>query len=108
MGPPLEEKSQSVDVIGTTLLSPDGLPPAELRQIKVFVDDRLRERKAQESRLARLRRLEPYFAEYVIHPSCVEPKEEVSLWRFSCAGFVLKAYEEANIHLLYHGNLPNC
>ena len=106
MGPPLGETPQPIDVIGTALLDPDGLPPTERRQIKIFVDDRLRERKAQESRLARLPRLEPYFAEYVIHPAYIEPKEEISLWRFSCAGFVLKAYEEANIHLIDVRNLP--
>ncbi len=106
MGPPLGEKPQPIDVIGTALLDPEGLPPLERRQIKVFVDDRLRERKAQEARLARTQLLERCYAEYVIHPSYIEPAEEVSLWRFSCAGFVLKAYEEANIRLIDVRNLP--
>lgn len=107
MGPPLGQASRPIDVIGTALLDPTGVAPSERRQIKVFVDDRLRERKAQESRLARLQFLERRYAEYVIHPSSIEPEEEVSLWRFSCAGFVLKAYEEANIHLIDDRKLPN-
>jgi len=107
MGPPLEEKSQPIDVIGTALLDPDGVQPAERRQIKVFVDDRLRERKAQDSRLARQSLFDACYAEYVIHPAYIEPGAEVSLWRFSCAGFVLKAYEEANIHLIDVGKLPD-
>jgi hypothetical protein len=107
MGPPLGEKPQPIDVIGTALLDSDGIEPSERRQIKVFVDDRLRERKSQESRLARLNWLEPYYAEYVIHPSYIEPDDEVSLWRFSCAGFVLKAYEEAKIYLIDERNLPD-
>ena len=106
MGPPLEEKPLTIDVIGTAMLEPDGLPAAERRQIKVFVDDRLRERKAQEARFARLRGREAILAEYVIHPAYMEPEPDVSLWRFSCAGFVLRAYEEANIQLIDSGNLP--
>src|SRR6185295_2579957 len=100
MGPPLEERPQPIDAIGTAVLDPGGVQPTERRQIKVFVDDRLSERKAQEARMAKLNRRDPYHAEYVIHPPYVEPGEDVSLWRFSCAGFVLRAYEEANIHLI--------
>src|SRR5579859_1541993 len=66
MGPPLEPLSQSVDVIGTALLDPEGIQSSERRKIKVFVDDRLGERKAQASRLARLQGLEKCCAEYVI------------------------------------------
>jgi hypothetical protein len=107
MGPPLGEKPQPIDVIATALLDPDGIQPSERRQIKVFVDDRLSERKAQASRLARLQRLEKCYAEYVIYPSYIEPNDEVSLWRFSCAGFVLKAYEEAKIRLIDDSKLPD-
>lgn len=107
MGPPLGEESQSIDVVGTALLDPDGLPPSERRQIKVFVDDRKEERKAQKDRLARLPLVEQLYSEYVILPAYIEPTAEVSLWRFSCAGFVLKAYESANIHLINDRNLPS-
>jgi hypothetical protein len=50
--------------------------------------------------------LERCFVEYVILPAYLEPDEVISLWRFSCAGFVLKAYEEANLHLLQTHELP--
>ena len=107
MGPPLEAGSQSLDIIGTAFLESDTLALSARRQIKVFVDDRLSERKAQESRLSRLRPLERCLAEYIIHPSCREPDADVSLWRFNCAGFVLRAYEEADIQLIDANSLPS-
>jgi hypothetical protein len=106
MGPPLGEKSQLIDAIGTAMLDANGIAPSERRQIKVFLDDRLRERKAQELRLSRLPLLDRRLAEYVIHPPYIEPDEAVSMWRFSCAGFVLRAYEEAKIQLIDAARAP--
>ncbi|NQV23513.1 MAG: hypothetical protein HQ518_04005 [Rhodopirellula sp.] len=103
MGPPLGEASQGIHALGTTLLDPDGLPPDKRRQIKVFVDDRMKEAKAQQElreRLSEPVRKALMLREYVILPAYESYTEEVTRWRFSCAGFVLRAYEEARIKLL--------
>lgn len=73
----------------------------------MFVDDRVAERKAHDGRLSRMKGLEVRFAEYVIHPPFIEPDEAVSLWRFSCAGFVLRAYREAGLVLLELESIPS-
>jgi hypothetical protein len=106
VGPPLESARRDIDAIGTAAAGQDGLDPSERRQIKLFVDDRLSEQKAQEARLARVQAVESRLSEYVIHPPYVEPDDGVSLWRFSCVGFVLRAYKEAQLHLLEVENLP--
>ena len=106
MGPPLGSKSTKVGAIGTAALDAHQAEPGERRKIKAFVDDRLDERNAQQERLLALRSWEKYFAEYVIHPPFVEQDENTPLWRFSCVGFVLRAYIEARIHLLNLEKIP--
>lgn len=105
MGPPLENQRQAIDIVGT-VANDVGLDPSQCRRIKMFVDDRLAERKAHDERLARMGGLEASFSEYVIHPPHIEPDESVSLWRFSCAGFVLRAYHEAGLVLVELESVP--
>lgn len=106
MGPPLESAMHSIHALGTVGSAEIPLRAGERLQIKAFVDDRLQERKAQQARLSRLSTFQPYISEYIVHPSYVAPCEDVSLWRFSCAGFVMRAYEEANIRLIDVDQLP--
>jgi len=91
MGPPLGQRSSSCDAVGSA-----GLNDTHRRKIKVFVDDRLMERAAEKKR----GRLNDLIAEYRIHPSATRPSREFPLWRFSCVGFVLEAYNAAGIRLL--------
>jgi len=105
MGPPLGEATQGIHALGTTLLDPDGLPPGKRRQIKTFVDDRMQEAKSQQevrNRVSGELQRALLLKEYVINPAYEMPTDEVARWRFSCAGFVLRAYEVAKIVLLDH------
>lgn len=106
MGPPLQETPHSIDVLGTARADFMELSPQERRQIQTFVDDRFNERKAQQERLKRLRKRDQYFEEYVVNPPYAEPDDAASLWRFSCVGFVLRAYQEANIQLVDLMSVP--
>jgi len=106
MGPPLKQSTEKVDVVGTAELDVGDANRGERRRIKVFVDDRLLERRAQVARLDKLhRRLHPK-NEYVIHPAAREPDADYPLWRFNCAGFVLNAYLEAEIELVDQEHAP--
>jgi hypothetical protein len=106
MGPPLGATAGLIDVLCTAVVNAEGLEPSEKRQIKHFIDERVQERNAQRARLARVPRLQAYLAEYVINPPYLEPSAEVPLWRFSCAGFVMKAYEAARISLIEMATVP--
>ncbi len=107
MGPPLGATPTKVAAIGTAALDLHQAEPGERRKIKAFVDDRFEERNAQLERLKALSLIEQIYSEYVIHPPFVEQDEDVPLWRFSCVGFVLRAYMEARINLLDLAKLPH-
>ncbi len=106
MGPPLGQRSIKIDVLGSTVVEPQDLHPSERRKIKAFVDERLRERDAQQMRLNRLKTIDRYCDEYLIHPAFLEPTAAISIWRFNCSGFVLRAYLEAGIDLVDCSKLP--
>lgn len=95
MGPPLRTSISRADVVGTAALS-----EADRRQIKTFVDRRVLERKAHLQRLKSLGEKADARTEYIICPAGKRPDADFPLWRFSCAGFVIHAYDEAGIVLL--------
>jgi hypothetical protein len=95
MGPPLSQRDQKIDVIGAADLTDE-----EIRKVKTFADDRLRERQAEEARLKLLKQTDQLRVEYCIFPPAQKPTSSFSLWRFSCVGFVLQAYKTARIELL--------
>jgi hypothetical protein len=80
------------------------LTDEERRQIKLFLDERLAESKAQRERARQLRRsggghLAQQANEYIICPMAQPPNPKTPYWRFNCAGFVVTAYGEAGITL---------
>lgn len=95
MGPPLGKQRASSDAIGSAELN-----ASHKRKIKTFVDDRLLERKAEEMRLAKLKKRTQIRREYCIFPDAVKPTADFPLWRFSCVGFVIQAYRRARVVLL--------
>lgn len=95
-----------IHALGTAELDSEGLDRGERRRIKAFVDERMSERDAQKARLDRMQTIERRCQEYSIHPDYVPPNENTTLWRFSCVGFVLRAYETARIQLLNRDSLP--
>ena len=95
MGPPLGQRRYSCDVVGAAGLSDD-----HRRKIKVFVDERLNERAAEKERRRKLGLRFDSRVEYRIHPPATRPSGTFPLWRFSCVGFVLQAYQAARIQLL--------
>jgi len=94
MGPPFSQRDRQVDAVGTAVLTDE-----DIRKIKTFADDRLRERKAEEERLKRIKQEDSLRVEYCIHHPSQKPTAIFSLWRFSCVGFVLQAYRTARIEL---------
>jgi hypothetical protein len=88
MGPPLMrgQSGNPVHAIGEA-----GLTAGQIRQIGVFVDEHLSEYEAERVRGHR---------QYVIHPHVREPDADVPCRRFSCAGFVIEAYRDADLELL--------
>ena len=95
MGPPLSQRDRQVEAVGTAVLTEE-----DIRKVKTFADDRLRERQAEEARLKLLKQTDLLRAEYCICPPAHRPTSSFSLWRFSCVGFVLLAYRTARIELL--------
>ncbi|MEK6233562.1 MAG: hypothetical protein N2C14_02535 [Planctomycetales bacterium] len=49
---------------------------------------------------AQARQVTTGMRQYIIHPSAEPPSPNFPLWRFSCVGFVLKAYSTARVALL--------
>jgi hypothetical protein len=95
MGPPLGRATFTCDAIGRIDLSED-----QKIRIKKFIAQC---KDASDKRKAELRKRgqEPNPRDlYVILPSAKPPNGDKPYWRFSCVGFVLKAYEELNIVLL--------
>ena len=88
MGPPLMrgDSGNPVHAIGKA-----GLTAGQIRQIAVFVDEHLSEYEAEKVRGP---------GQYVIHPHVREPDAEVPCRRFSCAGFVIEAYRDADLDLV--------
>ena len=91
MGPPLADCVESPTVAGFA-----GLSERQRRKIKVFVDGELSASKAKQELAERFG-----IQQYVIYPSSVAPSPKFSSWRYSCVGFVLRAYRRgAKIQLL--------
>lgn len=90
MGPPLEHDAEiTLHVHGRATLTDD-----ELKQIELFVDEQFGEREAQRNLAMR---------RFIVRPHADWLREENGTpfcRRFSCAGFVIEAYEEAQVPLL--------
>jgi hypothetical protein len=95
MGPPLGRATFTCDAIGRIDLSED-----QKIRIKKFIaqckdaSDKRKEEYRKRGKKADPREL------YVILPSAKPPNGDFSYWRFSCVGFVKKAYEELKVRLL--------
>lgn len=95
MGPPLGRGTYTSDAIGGIDLSED-----QKIRIKKFIaqckdaSDKRREEYKKRGQKADPREL------YVILPSAKPPNGDFSYWRFSCVGFVKKAYQELKVFLL--------
>ncbi len=90
MGPPLAQTDEAIQSIGTAQLTVD-----EINEISVFVDERRSEYEAS-------RRRSP-MRQYVVHPHAVDVRSNdgtVICTRFSCAGFVIEAYNAIDILLV--------
>jgi hypothetical protein len=88
MRPPLktEDLEHPIHSVGSATLNAD-----EMSQIQLFIEELTGEYEAQ-----MVRGRQPW----LIRPHHVAEDEEFSFPRFSCAGFVIEAYREANIDLL--------
>ena len=95
MGPPLGLRVNRCDAVGSADLN-----DTHRRKIKVFLDDRLKERSSEKDRLRLLGRSNEIRTEYRIQPPATKPSRAFPLWRFSCVGFVLQSYLAARIQLL--------
>ncbi len=100
MGPPLGRSTRTSDAVGYIVLTED-----QKVRIKKFIAQC---KDASDKRKKELRRLgqkpDPRDL-YVILPSAKSPIGDKPYWRFSCVGFVIKAYEELKIVLL-KGPIP--
>jgi hypothetical protein len=95
MGPPLGRVIATSDAVGKIELSED-----QKLRIKKFITqckDASVKRKTELKK--RGQKSDPRDL-YVILPSAKSPNGDKPYWRFSCVGFVLKAYEELKIVLL--------
>ena len=95
MGPPFGSMQVHCHAVASA-----GLEESHRMKIKTFVYDRRKERDAHKARLSLLGSRAELKQEYRIHPPATPPDANFPLWRFSCVGFVLKAYEAARIRLL--------
>ncbi len=95
MGPPLGPRRDTIDAVGSA-----NLAPKQRRQVKAFIDDRLLEKKAQESRQRALGAHWDSTSQYCIHPPAEEPTPNRPFWRFSCIGLVMQAYRDGGLELL--------
>lgn len=90
MGPPLDALPHEAHAVGNA-----GLSEKQWMKIKTFVD-----RQLSASEAARARQRTIGYRQFIIHKSAEPPSPGFSLWRFSCVGFVLRAYSTARINLL--------
>jgi hypothetical protein len=100
MGPPLGRATLTSDAVGGIELSED-----QKVRIKKFIaqhNDASDKRKKEQRK--RGQKPDPRDL-YVILPSAKGPIGDKPFWRFSCVGFVVKAYEELKIVLL-KGPIP--
>ena len=88
MGPPLMRGPSGIPIHA---MGQAGLTASQIRQIGVFVDEHLSEYEAERVRGPR---------QYVVHPHVREPDTDVPCRRFSCAGFVIEAYRDADLKLV--------
>lgn len=95
MGPPLGRKSARCNTYGTA-----NLTAAQKAKIKTFIDGRRKEREAEEKRISELGGRWDARSQYCIHPAASPPTADYPVWRFSCVGLVLQAYQRARIELL--------
>jgi len=106
MQPPFhaeQEFARPISAFGSADLTDE-----EQSQVKVFVDERKLEYDAQRIRQSGSSRRDRILNEYTIRPGAIEPDRNRPFWRFSCAGFVIEAYRNANIVLVDEslGSLP--
>lgn len=100
MGPPLGNATKSCDAVGGMELTDE-----QKLRIKNFITQ-CKDATKKRDKEYRLRGLEATSKElYVILPSAKPPSGDFAYWRFSCVGFVLKAYEQIPIYLL-KGPIP--
>ena len=107
MGPPLRQSPIQIDIVGTAELDAGDVSKGDRKKIKMFVDETLLERRATRKRSSKLiDGIHSIESEYTIHPVARAPDADYPLWRFNCAGFVLKAYLEADIELVDQEHAP--
>lgn len=95
MGPPLGRATLTSDAIGRIDLSED--QKLRIRNFVAQCKDASDKRKKEYKK----RRLKADPRElYVILPSAKSPTGDFAYWRFSCVGFVLKAYSDLKVVLL--------
>ena len=100
MGPPLGRATTSSDAVGGIVLSED-----QKVLIKKFIAQcKNASVKRKKEMRKRGQKSDPRDL-YVILPSAKGPNLDKPYWRFSCVGFVMKAYEELNIYML-KGPIP--
>ncbi len=100
MGPPLGNATRTCDAVGGITLTDD-----QKLRIKEFIarnKDSAKKRSIEYRR--RGQKADPRDL-YVILPAAKAPSGDFIYWRFSCVGFVLKAYEQIQIQLL-SGPIP--
>jgi hypothetical protein len=101
MGPPLGNATRTSDAVGGIGLSKD----QSLRIKKFIAQCKNASDKRKEEYRKRDQKPDPREL-YVILPSAKSPNKDFTYWRFSCTGFVLKAYEQLKIVLL-KGPIPH-
>lgn len=85
-----EPESDRVDVVGSIELT-----AAECKQISVFIDE-------TDTELASVSKVR----QYTVHPHYLERRRPQSARRFSCVGYVQKAYEYADVDLVDISAIP--
>ena len=95
MGPPLGPKQLQCDAVGSAELGED-----ERIKLKDYVNYHRQETENEKLIHRRLGIRWDSTTQYRIHPPYSPPTPDYNLWRFSCVGYVLKAYESVRIKLL--------
>lgn len=101
MGPPLGNATKTSDAVGGIGLSDD-----QKLRIKKFIGKcKDASEKRKEEYRKRGQKADPRDL-YVILPAAKAPSGDKTYWRFSCVGFVLRAYEKIGFFLL-QGPIPD-
>lgn len=90
MCPPLNRRQAHPTAVGSA-----GLTAGQRSRLKTFA---ARETKASEAAIELRKRLE--ITQYTIHPSSRPPSKTLSIWRYNCVGFVLRAYQNSGVRPL--------